>query len=102
MIIVTGAVTARPDRFEDLLEACLAHVTRSRTEAGCVSHSVHIDAENPLRLFFYEQWESMEALKTHFRQPDANAFMIAMRELTSGQEKMQIRAVADAVGEQAQ
>jgi quinol monooxygenase YgiN len=44
----------------------------------------------------------MEALKTHFRQPDANAFMIAMRELTSGQEKMQIRAVADAVGEQAQ
>jgi quinol monooxygenase YgiN len=52
MIIVTGSVTARPDSFETLRQACLDHCARSRTEDGCLSHAVHIDAENPLRLFF--------------------------------------------------
>ncbi|WP_293369734.1 antibiotic biosynthesis monooxygenase [Phenylobacterium sp.] len=52
MLVATGSVTARADSFEALLEAALAHVARSRTEPGCLTHGVHIDAEDPLRLFF--------------------------------------------------
>ena len=52
-IIVRGDVTARPESFERLLEAALAHVARSRTEAGCIEHGVAVDAENPLRLVFF-------------------------------------------------
>ncbi len=40
MIIVTGSVTARPETFEALLRASLDHVHRSRTEDGCLVHSV--------------------------------------------------------------
>src|SRR5450432_1718050 len=68
MLIVTGSVTARPDSFEALRRAALDHVMRSRTEPGCVTHSVHIDAENPLRLFFYEEWADRAALDVHFAQ----------------------------------
>ena len=79
MIIVTGSVTARPDSFEALRQACVDHTARSRTEDGCFSHNVHVDAENPLRLFFFEEWTDMAALQAHFRQPGTAEFIAAVR-----------------------
>ena len=55
MILVTGSVLARPETFDEILAACLAHVQRSRLEPGCVAHNVHYDAENALRLVFVEE-----------------------------------------------
>lgn len=88
MIIVTGSVTAREDSFEALREASLAHVHRSRLEDGCLLHSVQVDCENPLRLFFYEQWRDMAALKTHFAQPGSHALMRAVRDLAASSENI--------------
>ncbi len=90
MIIVTGAVHARPETLDELLAASLAHVRRSRGEAGCISHSVQRDAEDPLRLFFYEEWESLEALQVHFRQPGSGAFMKAARRLSAKSERLRV------------
>ncbi|WP_245302262.1 antibiotic biosynthesis monooxygenase [Bradyrhizobium sp. LTSP885] len=53
MIVVTGSVTARPDSFDEVRRLSLEHVHRSRAEPGCISHAVHIDCENPLRLVFF-------------------------------------------------
>ncbi|MDB5708009.1 MAG: antibiotic biosynthesis monooxygenase [Sphingomonas bacterium] len=88
MIIVTGSVTARGDSFEALREASLAHVHRSRLEDGCVLHSVQVDCENPLRLFFYEQWRDMAALKVHFAQPGSHELMKAVREHAAASENI--------------
>ncbi len=90
MIIVTGSVTARPDSFDALREASLAHVHRSRTEDGCLLHSVQADCENPLRLFFYEQWRDMAALKLHFAQPGSADFMAAVRSLAAASEPVSL------------
>jgi quinol monooxygenase YgiN len=86
MIIVTGSVTARPDTFEALLQASLDHVHRSRTEDGCISHSVQVDCENPLRLFFYERWRDMAALTTHFGVAGSVEFIGAVRKLAASSE----------------
>ncbi|MGH6614724.1 putative quinol monooxygenase [Sphingomonas sp.] len=86
MIIVTGSVTAHPDSFDALRQASLDHVHRSRTEDGCISHSVQVDCENPLRLFFYERWRDMVALKTHFVQPGSVDFIAAVRTLAAESE----------------
>lgn len=86
MIIVTGSVTARPDSFAALRDACLAHVRRSRTEPGCLHHSVQVDCEDPLRLFFFERWSDMAALRTHFVHPDSRGFIAAVRELAASSE----------------
>lgn len=83
MIIVTGSVTARPDSFEALRQACLDHVARSRAEHGCISHVVHVDAEDPLRLFFFEEWTDLAALQAHFTQPGTASFIAAVRELAA-------------------
>jgi quinol monooxygenase YgiN len=84
MVIVTGSILARPDSIDELLALSLEHVRRSRTEAGCRSHSVHRDAENPLRLVFFEEWEDRAALRAHFAVPASRAFVMAARELSEG------------------
>ena len=84
MLIVTGSVTARPDSFAALRQASLDHVARSRTEPGCISHAVHVDCENPLRLFFFERWADMAALKVHFRAPGSLEFVGQARALSDG------------------
>ena len=94
MLVVTGTVTARPDTFEELLEAALAHVHRSRSEPGCLQHGVSIDAENPMTLVFYEEWEDREALEAHFKVPGSLDFMETVRNLADRQGRMKILPVA--------
>jgi len=95
MLIVTGSVTARPETFQALREAALAHVARSRAEPGCVTHSVHQDCEEPLRLFFYEEWADRPALNAHFAQSGSAAFMTAVRDLCASITRVRILPVAD-------
>jgi quinol monooxygenase YgiN len=93
MLIVSGTVTARPDTLDQMLAAALDHVRRSRTEPGCLQHGVSIDAEDPLTLVFYEEWEDRAALDAHFQVPESLAFMKAMRSLAASQTKMKILPV---------
>jgi quinol monooxygenase YgiN len=81
MLIVTGSLLARQDSFEKLRAEALEHVRRSRKEPGCLSHAVHVDCENPLRLVFIEEWESRDALLTHFAVPESRAFVKSARGL---------------------
>lgn len=90
MIIVIGSVTARAETFDAVLAESQAHVARSRLEDGCISHAVHIDAENPLRLFFYEEWRDMAALQTHFAVPESGAFVEALRALCQATEPIRM------------
>lgn len=95
MLVVTGTVTARPDTFAQLREAALAHVARSRSEPGCLKHSVHVDCEDPLKLFFYEEWADRAALDTHFAQTGSHDFMDAVRELAAGSTRVKILPIVE-------
>jgi len=83
MIVVTGSVTARPDTFDEVRKLSLEHVHRSRTEPGCISHAVHVDCENPLKLVFFEQWADRAALLTHFAVPASRDFVRALQSLAA-------------------
>jgi quinol monooxygenase YgiN len=74
MLIVTGSIAASADTFDELLEASLAHVARSRAEPGCLEHGVAVDANDGLRLVFFERWADRDALDAHFRVPASRAF----------------------------
>jgi len=93
MLIVTGSVTAKPETFDALLEAALAHVARSRGEPGCLMHGVHVDSEDPMRLFFYEEWVDRAALDAHFAEECSLAFMAAVRELCASSTRVRILPV---------
>ncbi len=84
MIVVTGSVTAKPDTFDEVRRLSLEHVHRSRTEPGCISHAVHVDCENPLKLVFFEQWADRAALLTHFAVPASRDFVRSLQSARGG------------------
>lgn len=90
MIIITGAITARPDSIDELRAISLEHVRRSRLEPGCLSHAVHVDAEDPLRLFFFETWLDRAAVATHFAVPESGAFVRAASKLAAEQAAIRL------------
>ena len=83
VIIVTGRVQGRAEHIEELLAASLAHVHRSRAEPGCLAHGVYRDVEDPLRLFFYEEWADRESLMVHFAVPASLEFVTAVSTLAA-------------------
>ena len=74
MIIVTGTIQARADTVEELRRLSLEHVARSRAEPGCLEHGVAVDANDGLRLVFFERWTDRAALDAHFKVPASRAF----------------------------
>lgn len=90
MIIVTGSVTARPDSFDEVRRLSLEHVHRSRGEPGCISHAVHVDCENQLRLVFFEQWADRAALAAHFTVPASRDFVRALQSLAEGPATLEL------------
>jgi quinol monooxygenase YgiN len=83
VLIVTGSIEARPDTIDHVLELSLQHVRRSRSEPGCLLHSVHRDVEEPLRLVFLEHWADADALRAHFRVPGSGAFVTEVAALAA-------------------
>ena len=90
MIVVTGSVTARDDSFAEIRKLSLEHVHRARKEPGCISHAVHVDCENPLRLVFIEQWADRAALLAHFAVPASRDFVRALQPLAASSPTIEI------------
>ena len=90
MIIVTGAITATPQTRDALLAISIAHVARSRAEPGCISHNVHCDCEDMMRLVFVERWADMATLKAHFAVPESVAFGQAAVRLGVGRPEISV------------
>jgi quinol monooxygenase YgiN len=81
MIIVWGAVEAKPEHRRELQRLGLEHVQRSRLEPGCIKHSIQIDVENENRFVFYEEWQDRDALQVHFAVPASGQFVKAISKL---------------------
>ena len=90
MIVVTGSLTAKQDCFEEVRRLSLEHVHRSRNEPGCISHAVHADCENPLRLVFIEQWADRAALLAHFAVLASLNFVSALQPLAAASTTIEI------------
>jgi quinol monooxygenase YgiN len=90
MILVTGSVVARQDSFDEVRRLSLEHVHRSRGEPGCISHAVHVDCENSLRLVFVEQWADRAALLAHFAVPASRDFVRALQPLAASASTIEL------------
>lgn len=83
MVIVTGSVTAPEEHVDEIERLSLEHVRRSRTEPGCLLHSVHRDVEDPSRFVFLEHWADRDALLRHFAVPASGRFVEAVSSLAA-------------------
>ena len=90
MILVLGSVVARKECYPQALALSREHVERSRSERGCISHAVHQDVDNPLRLVFVEQWSDQASLAEHFRLSASREFVKSLRELAMAAPTIEI------------
>jgi len=90
MIVVAGYVIASEASRAEMLRISLEHVHRSRAEPGCIEHGVYADAENPLKLHFYERWADLAAIKAHFAVPQSRAFARQLRALAADPGQMHV------------
>lgn len=90
MIIVTGYVIASEATRPEMLRIALEHVHRSRAEPGCIEHGVYVDAENPMKLHFFERWADLDAIRAHFAVPESRAFAKQLRSLAADAGKMYV------------
>lgn len=99
MIVISGSIVSRPSSFDEVFELSLAHTMRSRGVPGCLMHTVHVDAENGLRLVFLEHWADRASVLAHFADARSREFIDRMRELAA--EPPAIRIVeGDEIGVQ--
>jgi quinol monooxygenase YgiN len=95
MILITGHVTLTPEHRERMIALGAEHSVRSRSEPGCLAHHCHVDVENPDRLVFVEEWESIDAVRAHFAVPASGAFVAEMRRLSPESLAIRIYAAED-------
>jgi quinol monooxygenase YgiN len=90
MILITGHVITTPEHRERMIALGAEHSARSRAEPGCLAHHCHVDVvPRQARdgseyecLVFVEEWESIDAVRTHFAVPASGAFVAEMRALS--------------------
>lgn len=90
MIIVLGAVIAKPGEEGAVEALSLTHVKRSRAEPGCLAHNVSVDRENGSRFVFVEYWQDMPALMAHFQLEASQHFVRDLRPLLAEPPEMKI------------
>jgi quinol monooxygenase YgiN len=92
MIIITGSAQIRAEHFEEALHLGIEHSARSRKEPGCLAHNCHVDAEDPLRIVFIEEWADLAAVKAHFAVPDSRNFVAELRTFAVGEPSISLFA----------
>lgn len=90
MIIVWGSIKIKEQELKKAIALGLEHVHRSLQEPGCLKHSVQIDVEEPNTLVFYEEWQDMAALQTHFAVPDSANFVKEISAIAVAPPEMKI------------
>jgi quinol monooxygenase YgiN len=93
MIVITGSVQLRPEHIDAAIALGIEHSRRSRAEPGCIAHNCHIDAEDPSRIVFVEEWADIAAVKQHFDVPESGEFVRAMAAMAVAAPKMKLYEV---------
>lgn len=78
MIIVEGFVQLAPGEIERFRPAAIEMLRATRNEAGCLSYAFATDVDDPNTVRIVEQWESENALASHFATPHMAKFNAAL------------------------
>jgi quinol monooxygenase YgiN len=74
MIVVAGRIRIRPERREEAIRVALRMAEATRAEPGCRTYQFFADLADPAAFFIFEEWDSDEALASHFQTAHMAAF----------------------------
>ena len=81
MIVVSGTITIDPANNARMTELVGVLVPPTRDESGNLEYTYSLSQSTPGEWRVFEEWESQDALDTHFGTPHMAEFMGAMGEL---------------------
>jgi len=85
LLTVIATMRAKPGKEQQLRDALEALIEPTTKEPGYVNYDLHQGTEDPAVFFFYENWESGEALDTHLQAPHLQHFISIMGDLLDGE-----------------
>lgn len=81
LLTVIANMRAKPGKEQELREALEALVAPTSQEDGYVDYALHQAVDDPAVFYFYENWESGEALDAHLATPHLVDFIGKMGDL---------------------
>lgn len=78
---IIGTVIAKPEHRSELATILSAQVDPTRAEPGCLNYDFHVDADDPCRFVFYENWRSRQDLDDHLQMPHLTPLMSRITDL---------------------
>ena len=94
MLIVIGRVGCKPDKREQAIELMREMQDASRSEPGCLRYGFYAAVENADEFIAVEEWESVEALRTHFAAPSVARFGAGLGDVITRPPEVAIHAVS--------
>lgn len=81
MLVIGGPIRIDPTHHDRAVAAAVAMMEATRKEPGCISYNFSADLEQRGLFYIFEEWESPEALTTHFGAPHMAVFQGEMGKL---------------------
>jgi quinol monooxygenase YgiN len=81
LLTVIAYMRAKPGKESELRDALEALVKPTTEEPGYVNYDLHQGVEDPAVFFFYENWESAQALDAHLDAPHLQRLAAMMGDL---------------------
>jgi quinol monooxygenase YgiN len=94
MIVVIGRVRTDASKREELVRIAQEVARASREESACIGYRFYADTEEEDAYVFVEEWESLDALREHFRTPHIATFMKAIPNAIVATPDVQFHEVA--------
>jgi quinol monooxygenase YgiN len=84
LMTVIAHMRAKPGKEQELYDALEALVEPTTKEPGYVNYDMHQGLQDPALFYFYENWESGEALDAHLNAPHLQQFAARLDDLLEG------------------
>jgi quinol monooxygenase YgiN len=97
MIVVIGRAVTDASRRAELIQVGQAVAAASRAEEGCIGYRMYEDTEIENEFVFVEEWDSQEALDTHFRTQHVAQFMAAVPATLAAPPDVKFHTIAGTV-----
>jgi len=68
-IVIAAQVDLDPALRAEALVKAKPHIDAALAQPGCIAYDWSADSSNPVRVNVFEEWESEEALASHFAGP---------------------------------
>lgn len=84
MLVVSGTIPIKPEKRAEAEQLALAMAKATQQEAGCLFYQFYADLADPNIIRVFEEWESEEALASHFQTDHMKNFIQQIPNLVAG------------------